>query len=113
MRHSLPNDWQSTAADLGIAGGRGLLCLASHPEAPKQPGDVPRPRVHLLDVGRDGKPSPNSACQGPEVPLALSVGMRTWLGVVLGFVSIYLFIYFQISSDASWHHGTFEKGFAS
>lgn len=80
MCHSLPSDWQSTAADLSIVGGHGLLCLAPRPEAPKHLGDFPGPWVLLLAAGRDRKPSPNSACQGPEVPLALSVGMRRWLG---------------------------------
>lgn len=43
------------------------------------------PWVHLLAAGSSCRPSPNGVCQGPEVPLALSVGMRRWFGLCLGF----------------------------
>jgi len=71
------------------------LCLASHPEAPEEPGDFPGPWAHLLAAGRDGSPSPNCACQGPEVPLALFLGRRKRLGVCFGFYVYLIGVFFR------------------
>lgn len=67
-----------------------------------------RPWVHLTAAGSD---CPNGACHHPEVPLALSIGVRRWLRVCFGFhLYLILFVFFRLLQTLP---GTTEKGFAS
>lgn len=55
--------------------------------------------------------APHPETPNPEVPLGLFDGTRRWLGFLLGFMFLYLFL--MISPDVSWHHSAFEIGSVS